>query len=202
MPRRESWELLMKRSDWVVLPLANHSDAVAMVEKWHYSASAPNTSTYRHGLYMAADLPLVGDPFGCALWIPPTPNAAATVAGDNWRGVLSLSRFVISPDAPKNAASFLLGASMRMIDRSKWHTLLTYADTAHGHTGTIYKATNWHELGPVPAGDCWIDSEGRQRGRKRGGKTLTVQQMRDAGLTKLPSLPKIKFVHYANRGSC
>lgn len=183
----------LRAADWDVLPIPEHSTAVRLIETWHYAHSAPNTSTYRHGIYRKGEP--WGDPYGVALWIPPTRAAAETVAGD-WRGVLALSRLVVDPDLPTNGASFLLGRSMRQIDRTRWHTFITYADTAQGHTGAIYKATNWTELGPVPAGDTWVDDHGRQRGRKRGGRTLTAAEMRALGFVRQPSLPKIKFVQW------
>lgn len=182
-------------SEWLVSSIALHNEVLDMLREWHYSKSGPNTSTYRHGLYKSDHAPLVGVCFGAALWIPPTRTAAESVAGENWRGVLCLSRLVVSPEVPPNGASFLLGRSMKMIDRTRWPVLLTYADTAHGHTGSIYKATNWEELGKTPAGDVWIDSQGRQCGRKRGGKTLTRSEMLARGYSQLPSMPKIKFVH-------
>lgn len=184
----------MRADEWTVDPIISHGDAVAIVERLHYSRSASNTSTYRHGLYRAGNDAL-RELFGAALWQPPTRTAAESVAGEGWRGVLCLSRLVVAPEVPVNGASFLLGRSMKMIDRVRWPVLLTYADTAHGHTGAIYKATNWTSLGPTSAGDVWVGASGRQRGRKRGGRTLTAVEMVDAGFTRLPSLPKIKFVH-------
>jgi len=186
----------LRANEWKVDPIIDHSEAVALVERFHYSKSAANTSTYRHGLYRAGNMAL-RDLYGAALWQPPTRAAAETVAGDDWRGVLCLSRLAIDPEVPINGASFLLGRSMHLIDRSRWPVLLTYADTAHGHTGAIYLATNWTSLGEVPAGDVWVGSHGEQRGRKRGGRTLTRDEMAAAGFQRLPSLPKIKFVHRA-----
>lgn len=182
--------------DWSVRTIPTHGEVQRLVTAWHYSRSVPNTSTYRHGLYRAVVL-LHGDAHGAALWIPPTRAAAEALAGERWIGVLSLSRLVVDPALPTNAASFLLGASMRMIDRTRWPVLVTYADTNQGHTGAIYKATNWTCDGPVPAGDVWVDGAGRQRGRKRGGRTMTVAQMREAGLDRVPQAPKIRFVHRA-----
>lgn len=157
----------LRADEWEVAPVRFHPEAVAFLRSHHYAKGAANTSTYRHGLYRAEGL-MLGELMGVALWIPPTRAAAETVA-DDWRGVLCLSRLCVHPDAPKNAASYLLGRSMRLINRKAWHTLLTYADTGKGHTGAIYKATNWTSLGPVPAGDTWVDADGVQRGRKRGG---------------------------------
>ena len=185
----------LKAADWLVLPIPHHAEAVAFMCEHHYARGAPNTSTYRHGLYRAADWPMATEPWGVALWIPPTRAAAETVAGEDWGGVLALSRFAIHPDVPPNGASFLLGRSMKMIDRERWPWLLTYADTGEGHTGAIYRATGWDCRGSVAAGDTWVDEAGVMRGRKRGGRTMTAIEMTQAGLTRRPNLPKIKFVH-------
>jgi len=154
----------------------------------HYARSCSNTATERHGLVDPA-----GVLAGAALWIPPTKNAARTIAADDWRSVLCLSRLAVRPDVPTNGASFLLGRSMRLLD-PRWVHALTYADTSEGHTGAIYRATNWVEIGPVPAGDVWVHSvTGQQRGRKRGPRTLLAAEMVEAGYVRKASAPKIKF---------
>ena len=183
-------------SEWDVWTVPSHGEAVAFLRSHHYAKSAPNTSTYRHGIYPVG---LFGRLAGVALWIPPTKAAAQVVAGDDWQGVLSLSRLAIEPDMPTNAASFLLGRSMRLIDRDRWPVLVTYADTAQGHTGAIYRATNWMCDGEVPAGDTWVMPDGSQCGRKRGGRTLTAAEMRAIGAERSASLPKIRFRHDARR---
>jgi len=182
----------LRASDGWAVETVSLSDATDLVRQFHYSKSAANTATYRHGLIDPS-----GDLVGSVIWIPPTKNAAATV-DDNWRAVLSCSRLVIHPDVPANGASFLLGRSMSMIDRSRWATFVTYADTGQGHTGAVYKATNWFEIGPVPAGDTWRHSvTGEQRGRKRGPRTMTKDEMLNAGYVRNPPMPKIKFAHWS-----
>jgi hypothetical protein len=188
----------LRASEWQVLAIPDHEEAVAACRRWHYARGASKASTYRHGLYrIDPDVGEVfrGDLLGAALWIPPTQGAAATVNEVDPNGVLCLSRLVVAPEVPTNGASFLLGRSMAAIDRERWPVLLTYADTALGHTGAIYRATNWVELGPVPAGDTWSNDAGVQRGRKRGGRTLLAAEMVAAGFTRRPASPKIKFVH-------
>lgn len=185
---------VLRRVDWSVVPL-DHGTAVRMVQCWHYSRSAPNTSVARHGLVPASGDALTGDPFGVAMWMPPTKAAGVAVARDHWKGVLTLSRLAVAPAMPANAASFLLAGSMRLLDRSRWPVLVTYADTAMGHTGAIYRATNWRCDGPVKAGDVWVGPNGERRGRKRGPRNLSVAEMRAAGFERAPALPKIRFVH-------
>jgi hypothetical protein len=58
----------------------------------------------------------------------------------------------------------------------------------------------WDEcLGEVPGSDSWVGPDGEQRGRKRGGRNLSSAEMREMGFTRLPSAPKVKFVHHATR---
>ena len=166
--------------------------AVSFIERNHYAMGAPNTAVARHAL-VHFDSPEQVE--GVALWLPPTRRAAESVSPKAPEGVLALSRLCLSPDVPKNGASFLLGRSMRLLDRERWPVLLTYADTRQGHTGAIYRATNWECLGEVPGSDAWMAQDGSMRGRKRGGRNLSAAEMRKAGYVRLPSMPKIKFVH-------
>lgn len=174
-----------------------HSEARALVTAWHYAKGCTNTSTYRHGLYPASQF--FEPPRGVAMWIAPTPSSAKAIAGEDWRGVLSLTRLVVQPGMPTNSASFLLGRSINLIDRERWPVLVTYADTALGHTGAIYKATNWRCDGPVPAGDVWLDKDGRRWQRKRGPRSYTRAEMLARGYTQVPAAPKIRFVLDARR---
>lgn len=187
----------IKKEDWVVHPVYNHSDATRFVRCNHYAKGASCTSVYRHGLYTSEFLPMVADLHGVALWMPPTKNAAMSVAGDDWRNVLCLSRLCVSADVPRCGASFLLGRSMALVDRNRWPILLTYADTRLGHTGTIYKATNWIEIGRTAGAVNWISKDGVQMGAKRGPKNYTAQEMEGMGFVRQNKEAKIKFVHYA-----
>lgn len=187
----------LQADEWYIAPVLQ-SRAAHAIEKWHYAQGCPNTSVARHGLFREDD-PSRSQLQGVAMWLPPTPRAARSVHRDEWRGVLALTRLVVAPGVPTNGASFLLGASMRALNRDRWPWLLTYADTGHGHTGAIYKATNWLCVGTVPAGDTWIGPGGEQRGRKRGDKNYTYAEMRSMGFELRPTAYKIKFVHHSER---
>src|SRR3989304_4833399 len=113
-----------------------------LVEELHYARGASNTATYLHGLF-----DIKGQCLGAAWWIPPTKAAALATFPSNWKGVLALSRLVVDPTVPTHGASFLLGASMRLIDLRRWPCLVTYADEWRGHKGQIYRATNWRYIG-------------------------------------------------------
>jgi hypothetical protein len=194
---------VVRSSDFLVQSVPTHGELLRFLRSHHYAKGGPNTSTYRHGMYRSdpALAPLVGELVGVTLWIPPTRIAAESVAGAEWQGVLTLSRLAIAPEVGTNGASFLLGRSMRLIDRQRWPWLLTYADANLGHTGAIYRATNWTDMGDTDAGDTWLTPDGQQVGRKRGGRTLLAAEMTTAGLIRSPKAKKRKFVHRVRHSS-
>lgn len=184
----------LQKREWIVAgcPI---DIAERLVSQHHYAKGASNTSTYLHGLY-PHDWHWYSECVGVAWWIPPTKSAAQRIAGDDWEGVLSLSRLVIEPGAPKNAATFLMSKSMRMIDRNRWPVLVTYADEWRGHTGAIYRASGWTYDGltdPQPT----YTINGKMIARKRDNITRTHQQMIEMGAHMVGKFKKHRFIHVA-----
>ena len=165
-------------SEWEVRPVSI-STARRMVEKYHYAKGASNTRTYLHGLFPCGSF-WDDECRGIAWWIPPTRSAAEATYPDNWQGVLSLSRLVITPDVPKNACSFLIARSAKMIPADRWPCLVTYADQWKGHDGAIYRAANWEYKGLTKA-EATYTVGGVMRARKAGGNTRTHAEMIDSG---------------------
>jgi len=71
--------------------------------------------------------------------------------------------------------------------------LVTYADTWMGHTGTIYKATNWEYVGLTKPTPVFVSNIGKMMGRKRGGKNITKQDLLKQGFSDVGKYPKHKF---------
>jgi hypothetical protein len=62
--------------------------------------------------------------------------------------VIELRRLCCIDDTPKNTESFFIGAMLRWLKKHTPHkVVVSYADAEHGHTGTIYKASNFKYLG-------------------------------------------------------
>jgi hypothetical protein len=182
--------LQLRKGEWVIAD-CNQETATRFVTAYHYAKGASNTSTYLHGLYRAKWL-WYEEVAGIAWWIPPTRSAAEAWAGDAWRGVLSLSRLVVEPGIPKNACSFLLAHSARLIDPTRWHTLVTYADGWRGHDGAIYRAAGWEYAG-LTNPEAVYTLNGRMTARKAGRRTRTHQQMLDMGCVFEGRFPKHRF---------
>lgn len=183
-----------RKSDWFVsnAPL---KDAQDMVRAHHYSRGGSNTAVYVHGLFRKSD----GMLCGVAWWLPPTRVACESVNREQWKRVLSLTRMVILPGVPKNAASFLLARSVKMIRRDgRFVSLVTYADESQGHTGHVYKASNWDYVGRTGPYPRWLDAEGRQVAPK-ATTNRTKAQMIALGHTRVGSYHKHKFVMHLGK---
>lgn len=61
-----------------------------------------------------------------------------------------LSRLVVQSKT-KNAASFLVGNSLKMLDKPC--AIVSYSDMEHNHCGIIYQATNWLYTGGTVSHD-------------------------------------------------
>lgn len=184
----------LRAGEWIVDVVALEQ-ARRLIAEQHYAGGSANTAVFRHGLFRREGWPF--DVLGAAVWLPPTrPAAEATLRQlgldeGGWRRVLSLSRLVVDEQVPTNGASFLIGRSVRLIRQSgDWDVLVTYADERHGHTGGIYRATNWRYLGESVA-DAW-SVDGRQVARK-ATRSRTRAEMVALGAVALEPKPKHKF---------
>jgi hypothetical protein len=187
----------LRKDDWMV-DTCSLEQATDLVKRLHYAAGAANTAVFRFGLYDKRDWPLCVS--GCTLWIPPTRTAAvaslrqADLPISGWQRVLSLSRLVIEPHVPTNGASFLLGQSIRKIAQcGQWDLLVTYADEWQGHTGAIYRASNWKYVGRTKPERVYA-RDGVMVARKAGPTTRTHAAMEALGAEVIAKSAKHKFV--------
>ena len=131
-----------------------------------------------------------GAPVGCVVYSAPPREADKRYGGKTWE----LARLYLLDEIPRNAETWLIGASVRFIKR--YHPtvefLLSYADPSAGHSGTIYKASNWIQDGMTdderksPRCD-YVDSRtGRKYGRK-GNMPV------DALVKRVPRVSKFRF---------
>ncbi len=179
----------LRKADWYVAN-APLKEAQLMIRENHYSHGGSNTAVYCHGLYRRSDDRLMA----VACWLPPTRVACESVNRAEWKRVLSLTRLVCLPDAPRNAATFLMGASIRLIRKDgRFASLVTYACESQEHTGAIYRASNWAYVGRTGPYPRWLDATGRQVAPK-ATTNRTKAQMEALGHVKSGSFYKHKFV--------
>jgi hypothetical protein len=97
-----------------------------------------------------------------------TPSSAPLRSGicgkDEKINVMELNRLWIRDDTPKNTESFLIGNTVKMVNKE---IIVSFADTSHGHIGTVYQATNWIYTGLSAKRTDWTIE-----GVERHGQTL------------------------------
>lgn len=181
----------LRASDWYVAD-APLKAAQEMVCEHHYAKGGSNTACYVHGLYRRADDSL----HAVAWWLPPTRVACESVNRAQWQKVLSLTRLVALPGTPKNACSFLLAKSVKLIQQDRrFVSLVTYADEGQGHTGGIYRAAGWDYVGRTGPYPRWVNSAGAQVARK-ATKNRKDAEMLELGHRCVGSFHKHKFVKH------
>lgn len=179
----------LRAKDYEVREVAP-DEARAFAVAHHYSKGCSNTRVYSHGLYRRGELDLLG----VAIWLPPTKVAAQSVNRDQWQKVLSLTRLAVRPDVPSNAATFLMARSIRLIRQDgRFVSLVTYADDFMGHTGAIYRASNWTYVGFMKGSPRWEDPSGKQVARK-ATVSRTDAEMVALGYRNVGVFGKHKFV--------
>jgi len=129
--------------------------AMQLVEKFHYSHR-------RVGAKFCFGLLDDGHLSGCCVFsIPASYTLCNGVCGEQYRKqVLELSRLVVNTKQ-QNAASFLIGQSLRLLAANGDWIIVSYADcNSHvGHVGYVYQATNWLYTGQGNAEPKWIHPE-------------------------------------------
>jgi len=114
------------------------------IERWHYSCSINGCiADYCYDL-RDADNALKGALFYGRMAMANQWKRFADSPDD----VIELRRLCCVDNTPKNAESFLIGRSLRLL-RKDWggKVVVSYADKEYGHEGVIYKASNFKCLG-------------------------------------------------------
>lgn len=106
--------------------------------KHHYLArKAP--SEYTFGLFLSNGV-LVGV---CTFHTPYSPGLKAMICGPEYKHeVIELNRLAVKDELPKNTESWFVSKCLNS-GIIKKHIIVSFADTAQGHTGTVYKALNF-----------------------------------------------------------
>ena len=80
--------------------------------------------------------------------IPAMYGVAERYYPDNPNAVIELNRLCCIDDTPKNTESYFIGKTLKWLkNNTNFKVILSYADSARNHNGTIYKASNFIYLG-------------------------------------------------------
>lgn len=133
---------------------------------------------------------------GVAVYGQPSPPIQKHAFTDRDFRLYELCRVVVQSEN-KNAASFLIGQSLRMLTPRPC-AVISYADEAHGHCGIIYQATNWLYTGATVAHDkrYLVDGEALHPMTLRDrGITNPTQWAKDNGIEMVPPARKHRYFY-------
>jgi hypothetical protein len=137
-----------------------NSEAEPWILKKHYAKRMCSIS-YAFGAFDGTEMKGV-----VTYGLPASPHLCRGICGKAWTDkVIELNRLCC--ENVKGLASQLVGASLRMLPRPT--IVVSYADSAQGHVGYIYQATNFIYTGAPKA----HDNEYIVNGKKTHARTLT-----------------------------
>lgn len=121
------------------------------IHRNHYLDTVPAGARHRYLVTGGLRYGVIGG----AMWGRPVARM------EDQERTLELTRFWTEDWTPKNAESYALGRMIRDLrSKGQYDRLIAYASTGQGHEGTIYKATNWTDLG-VRDVASWENRPGR-----------------------------------------
>jgi hypothetical protein len=135
----------------------NKKVAESFVRENHYTHKL-SSARYTLGLFYTEDNHsfFAGEHeklIGCIVYGHPVSNATVTSMFKTLPlelpSILELTRLVILDGYGKNIESYFIGQSFRWLKQNdpRVKVLISYADPEQGHTGGIYRATNWYYQG-------------------------------------------------------
>lgn len=138
--------------------------AMEMVIEFHYLHRRAS-AMYTFGLFDLETDEMVG----CIVYGKPASHAVCKgiCGADEAGNVIELTRLWIADVTPKNAESYLIGNSLRLLPVEK-DIVVSYAEIGAGHRGIVYQATNWTYVGMTDKHVMWnIDGEAVGHNRHR-----------------------------------
>jgi hypothetical protein len=159
------------------------------VMKKHYSHRAP---IFWAGFGLLVD----GMIEGVCIYGQPSPPIQKHAFKDRDFRLFELSRLVIQTKT-KNAASFLVGNSLKMLDAPC--AIVSYADTEQGHSGIVYQATNWIYTGATKSHDKAYIVDGKRvhpMSLRDQGITDPTRWAKENGIQMVPPMEKHRYFQF------
>ena len=167
--------------------LVKSNIVMPLIERNHYLHRKVGAS-FAFALYAGEDI-VAAVTFGT----PPSRHMQKSVCPSNPDVVLELNRLWVRDDQPKCTASQFVADALRQLPP---RIIASYADTAAGHSGVVYRALNFSYAG-------WTDED---RKTPRFDYVVPGKHSRDAfrcgKFTRVRRKPKIKYFICTGSARC
>ncbi len=171
-----------------IRPIA-YSKAMDVVVKNHYlHRKAP--CSFSFGMHCKESDRLVG------VIVYGTPSSAPLrrgICGEEESGnVIELTRLWVEDGTPKNAESFLIGNTIKLVNKE---IIVSFAEIEQGHLGIVYQATNWIYTGLSAKRTNWTIS-GVDKHCQTLADKYTAAEIRDKYGDKFSLVPRSRKHRY------
>jgi len=131
-------------SDYTI-EIITFSTISPFIEKYHYSKKTKGLKVqicfglFRPGKFGIPEL--VG---GIIYALPAMPHASQKYYPSDPSATIELVRLCCVDDTPKNTESYFISSTIRYLKKNtEFKVIISYADPEFGHSGIIYRATNF-----------------------------------------------------------
>ncbi len=147
------------RLDW-----CSHEAAKYAVENWHYSKSIPLGKTVKMGVWEDSGF------IGAIVFSPGISNILGRRYGLKNTETTELVRVALT--CHKTPVTKIISIALKMLKEQSLglKIIVSFADTAQGHIGTIYQAGNWAYTGMTSASTAYIGPNGKKYHRRMVNK--------------------------------
>lgn len=165
------------------------------LDSFHYARSG-RSSKLKFGAFLDRELIAV------VKFSSTTRDGTPRTLGLSSSQVLELDRLCIHPNYhKKNFASWLISRSSNFVFQNpEVRALVSFADPQSGHSGSVYKASNWDYFGKTSPSYEYISTDGSILHKKTAYERARSAHMKESeyaslhGLRKRTTAPKLKFV--------
>lgn len=131
----------MSLKDYEIHKITYQEAMEVVVAKHYLHREAPMSAAY--GLFKGG---FFGELLGVVVYgVSPSSTLLRGVCGDSEKNnVYELTRLWIDDSVPKNGESYLIGNTLKLLDRE---IIISFADSSQNHIGVVYQATNFYYTG-------------------------------------------------------
>lgn len=127
---------------------------------------------------------------------PASSSLRKGICGEDFvENVYELTRLWVNDCVPKNGESFLIGRTLRLLDKE---IVVSFADTAQNHVGVVYQATNWFYTGLSAKRTDWTVEGVEKHGHTWADKYSAVEmrEMFGSRFSLQPRSRKHRYVFF------
>jgi len=179
------------------------------IHKYHYSH---DTNGIQHmecfALFKEGKFGFDKEMIGAAMYaIPSMPSTAKKYHPDNPDRCRELRRLCCVDEAPTNTESYFIAQTLKLLKQTTdVEVVVSFADLEQGHSGVIYRASNFHYLGQTGKGQALMVDGKKYHARSMNQpiKPYSRELKRryesgDKDIYYVETKPKNIYVYYLNK---